>query len=191
MYKRQGSTAPKTYPAHVSVDNCYALNAGLTAWAYERTRGLKLPDNAAMEEVRARWKGHPLASAPPTVIVGDSYSGDAYWHGEVMTQAANDWVTLWTKGKGNFVMTNMEDSGVAEALRRLDALHKADSNRLMVLRVGSNFSQQAPGRTALESVTTPYIRSTAFDIAWMVGHAVVHELETNWAKYQDHTPGVR
>lgn len=186
-----GSTAPNTYPEHASVDNGYALNSGLTQWAFELTRGMTLPDNPAMVANRERWKAYPLASQPPVVIVGDSYSGDMYWHGEVLTQAANDWVKLWTRGKGNFVMTNMEDSGIAEALERLDRMHKADYKRLLVLRVGSNFSQQAPGKTALESVTTPYLKSTAFDIAWMVGSKVVHELETNWVTYQEHVPAVR
>jgi purine nucleoside permease len=183
-----GSTAPDTYPGHVSVDNSYELNMGLTRWAYEQTRAMKLPDNEAMAANRVAWKGYALASQPPTVVIGDSYAGDMYWHGTVLTGAANDWVKLWTKGKGNFVMTNMEDSGFAEALRRLDRMHKADYQRLMVLRVGSNFSQQAEGRTALQSVTTPYLRSTAFVISWMVGSKVVHELQTNWSKYELQVP---
>ncbi len=183
-----GSTAPNVYPEHVSVDNCYPLNPGLTRWAYGLTRSMKLPDNEAMAANRALWNGYPLASEPPTVILGESYSGDTYWHGEVLTRAANDWVKLWTHGQGNFVMTNMEDSGIAEALRRLNRLHRADYQRLLVLRVGSNFSQQAAGRTALQSVTTPYLKSTAFDISWLVGSKVVHELVANWPVYQNHIP---
>ncbi|QHN05641.1 purine nucleoside permease [Granulicella sp. WH15] len=186
-----GSTAPNVYPAHVSVENNYELNAGLARWAYELTRGMKLPDNAAMAANRAAWKEYALASQPPSVVLGDSYASDTYWHGAVLTQAANDWVSLWTKGKGNFVMTNMEDSGVAEALRRLDRMKRADYSRLMVLRVGSNFSRQATGKTALESVTTPYLRSTAFEVSWVVGSRVVHELQGNWARYEGQAPAAR
>jgi len=187
-----GAVAPDTYPAHVSVDNCYALNRGLTRWAYDLTRGLKLPDNATMVANRALWQPvatkYPLASQPPGVIIGDSYAGDTYWHGEVLTKAAENWVKIWTHGKGVFAMTNMEDSGIAEALTRLDRMHRADYQRLMVLRVGSNFSQQAPGRTAVESVTTPYLKSTAFDISWLVGSTVVHEIQKNWKQYEEQIP---
>ena len=55
-----------------------------------------------------------------------------------MTQYANDWVQLYTRGRGNFVMTNMEDSGFTEALTRLDKMHRVDFARVMVLRTGSN-----------------------------------------------------
>ena len=190
-----GATAPNQYPAHVSVDNAYALNAGLTRWAFELTRDLKLPDNAAMVANRKLWEPvasqYPAAVKPPVVMIGDSYSGDTYWHGAVLTGAANDWVKMWTHGQGNFVMTNMEDSGIAEALTRLTRLGRADYQRLMVLRVGSNFSQPAPGKTPVESVTTPYLKSTAFDISWIVGSTVVHELQKDWPKYEATIPAGR
>ena len=59
---------------------------------------------------------------------------------------------MWTGGRGQFAMTNMEDSALAEAMRRLDSMHRVDYRRLMVLRVGSNYSMPRPGITALESV---------------------------------------
>ncbi len=190
-----GATAPNQYPAHVSVDNAYALNAGLTRWAFALTRDLKLPDNAAMIANRKLWEPmaseYPAATKLPVVMIGDSYSGDTYWHGKVLTVAANDWVKLWTQGQGNFVMTNMEDSGIAEALTRLTRMGRADYQRLMVLRVGSNFCQPSPGKTPVESVTTPYLKSTAFDISWIVGSTVVHELQKNWPKYEATMPAGR
>jgi purine nucleoside permease len=152
---------------------------------------VKIPDNAAMVESRDAWVGseYPNAAKAPAVFEGDSFASDTYWHGKVMTQYARDWVKLWTGGRGRFAMTNMEDSAIAEAMLRLDRLHKVDYQRLMVLRVGSNYSMQRPGRTAIESVTSPYIKSTAFEATWLVGSTVVHELTGKWSLYRDHVPG--
>jgi purine nucleoside permease len=83
----------------------------------------------------------------------------------------------------------MEDSAIAEAMQRLDRMHRADYHRLMVLRVASNYSQPRPGTTAIESVSSPYIASTAFEATWLVGSTVVHQLTGKWDVYRDHTPG--
>ncbi|MDE3104800.1 MAG: purine nucleoside permease [Acidobacteriota bacterium] len=185
-----GAHQPNVLPAQPMTNNLYTLNAALADWAYGLTRALKLPDNAAMAAERARWQGsaYPAAAAPPTVIVGDSYASDSYWHGAVMNQYANDWVKLWTRGKGNFVMANMEDAAIAEALLRLDRMHRADYQRLLVLRVASNYSMPAPGTTAVQSVNSPYIKSTALDCSWLVGSTVLHQLQQHWDEYRDHTP---
>jgi purine nucleoside permease len=184
-----GAKQPDTMPAHPMTDNAYALNASLAEWAYTQTKDLKLPDNAAMQADRKRWTGFPLAAAPPTVIRGDSYASDSYWHGTEMTKYANDWVKLWTKGKGNFAMSNMEDAAIAEAMQRLDRMKRVDSRRLMVLRVASNYSMPAPGETAYQSVSAPYISSTAYEAAWLTGSTVLHELVKNWAIYGTGTAG--
>jgi purine nucleoside permease len=170
-------------------DDAYALNAGLAEWAYGITKDVKAPDNAAMATDRKRWVGFPKAMVAPGVIRGDSFTSDSYWHGAVMTRYANDWVSLWTKGKGNFAMSNMEDSGIAEAMQRLERMHRADYQRLMVLRVASNYTMQAPGQTAVESVTAPYIKSTAYEGCWVVGSVVVRELVEHWGEYEGKVPG--
>jgi len=184
-----GAHAPDQMPAHPMTNNLYRLNPTLAQWAFDHTRSLTLPDNAAMQADRAaRWKTVPTAAAPPTVILGDSFASDQYWHGTLMTRYANDWVTLWTGGAGNFVMSNMEDAATLEALTRLDHMHRADLGRAMVLRVASNYTEEAPGQTALSSVTTPYLKSTALEVAWLTGSTVVHELTAHWPTYRDHTP---
>jgi purine nucleoside permease len=168
----------------------YPLNAKLVRWAYQLTKNVKLTDTPEMAVLRADWKGYPNAQRPPFVLQGDSFASDYYWHGKILTQYANDWVKLFTKNQGNFVMTNMEDAGIAEALERLDAMHRADFQRLMVLRTASNYSMQRPGHTAVESVTAPYAGYIpALEAAYRVGGTVVHELLMNWPKWEKETPG--
>ncbi|WP_263376145.1 purine nucleoside permease [Granulicella aggregans] len=184
-----GAHEPNVLPKTQMSNNLYELNGKLAHWAYLETRDVKIPDNAAMQQSRVGWDGFPKAGEPPVVLEGDSFASDTYWHGKIMTGYAEDWVKLWTVGRGTFAMTNMEDSAIAEAMHRLDRLHRADYQRLLVLRVGSNYSMPKPGKTALESVSMPYIKSTAFESTWLVGSAVVHELVTKWDTYRDQTPG--
>jgi len=189
-----GALRPNTLPDQPLVASdrigAYALNAGLADWAFQLTKDLKLGDTPEMQTARAVWQGFPNAQRPPFVLKGDSFASDYYWHGKIMTRYADDWVKLWTGGKGTFVMTEMEDSAVAEALRRLDAMHRADFRRLMVLRTGSDYCMPAPGQTAVASVTAPYVAYIpALESAYATGSTVIHALLANWPQYADHIPG--
>ena len=170
--------------------NLYVLNAKLAEWAFHQTQGLKLGDDPVVAQFRAGFTGFPQAQRPPFVLMGDTFASDYYWHGTIMNQYANDWVALYTGGKGNFVMTEMEDSGFMNALERLAAMHRVDGARVMVLRTGSNYSMPRPGHTAVESVTAPYIGSKlALESAWLCGSTVLHKLVGEWAVTAEQVPG--
>lgn len=177
---RVWGTEPRAYP----------LNAGLADWAFHRTEHVALLDTPQVAEFRATYTGYPNAQRPPFVLEGDTLASDSYWHGRILTQWAEDWVRIHTHGQGRFAMTDMEDSGIAEALERLDKMHRADFRRFLVLRTASNYSMQAPGHSAAESITAPYIGGIpALEAAWRVGSPVVHALVSGWAQYRDHLPG--
>lgn len=170
--------------------NLFELNPTLTEWAFEQTRNLKLQDDPIVADFRKRYVGFPNAQKPPFVLKGDTFASDYYWHGITMTLYANDWVKLYTGGKGNFVMTEMEDSGLMLAVERLGAMHRVDPQRVMVLRTGSNFCMPAPGHSAVESVTAPYIGSkVSLEAAYLVGGTVLHNLLNSWATTRDTVPG--
>ena len=183
-----GAHEPNVMPPKPMSNDLYELNGKLAHWAFLQTRAVKIPDNEAMRKSREGWQGYPNAGIAPQVFEGDSFASDTYWHGKVMTQYAEDWVKMWTGGRGQFAMTNMEDSAIAEAMRRLDSMHRVDYRRLMVLRVGSNYSMPRPGVTAVESVSAVYIKSTAFEATWLVGSTAVHKLTANWNTYREHVP---
>ncbi|HEX4005759.1 MAG TPA: purine nucleoside permease [Acidobacteriaceae bacterium] len=168
----------------------YPLNRGLVDWAFHLTQDTALLETPEVVALRAKWTGYPKAQRAPFVMEGEVYASDAYWHGKILTKYAEDWVRLHTGGQGRFVMTAMEDSGVAEALERLDALHRADFRRFLVLRTASNFSTQRPGQSAADSLVAPYVGGIpAIEDAWRVGSPVVRALVGNWAVYRDHVPG--
>ncbi len=182
---------PEVAPVHaVQRSDLYPLDAHLAEWAYAQTKDLKLTDDPKVAAFRAEMTGFPNAQRPPFVLMGDTFASDAYWHGPTSTRYANDWVRLWTAGKGNFVMTEMEDSGFMEAISRLGVMHRVDPDRVMVLRTGSNFSEPRPGHTSVESVTAPYIGTrVAVESAWLCGSTVLHSLLTHWDTAYAHVPG--
>ena len=81
---------------------------------------LKLGDDAKVAEFRAGFTGFPMAQRPPFVLQGDSFASDYFWHGAVMTKFAEDWVKLFTGGKGTFAMTEMEDAALPRRLSGWD-----------------------------------------------------------------------
>ena len=183
---------PATVPAPHGIVRtvAYPLNAKLASWAFEQTKALSLGDDPTVAAFRASFTGFPQAQRPPFVLLGDTFASDYYWHGTIMTRFAEDWVRLYTGGKGTFVMTEMEDAGFLEALTRLSAMHRADLDRVLVLRTGSNYSMPRPGHTAVESVTAPYIGGKlALESAWLCGSTVLHQILSRWESTATQIPG--
>lgn len=175
-----GAKAPNTLPATAGRNDpvLYKLNERLSDWAYQLTKDTPIPDTPEMAAWRARYaEVYPNAGKPPFVLQGDSLGGSNYWHGTAMTRWANDWIKLWTQGAGNYVMTNMEDNGTAMALTRLSRIGRADFNRVLFLRTGSNFCMPPPGVDAAESLSAPYAgRGPSLEAAHRVGSTVLHAI---------------
>ena len=175
---------PYPQPRADDTGKVFALNAGLAQWAVETSADVALIDTPGAKELRAEYTGFPRALAPPAVMLGDNLSASTFWHGVLLNEWANDWLQYWTEGRGEFVTTAVEDSGILEALRFLDAGGRADLQRVMLLRTASNFSMQPPGLTAVESLT----RETegfggmlpALEAHWRVGSRVARTLIDNW-----------
>ena len=163
----------------------WTLNAGLARWAYGITRDIPIPDSDAAKAHRALYTAHPAAQRPASVLLGDSLGSCRYWHGPGMTRWANDWARLHTANRGNFVMTNMEDHGIAHALQQLARMRKVDFNRVLFLRTGSNYCTPAPGKAAADSRTEEYSGMLpALEAAHRVGSRVVHEIIEHWPRHE-------
>ncbi len=174
-----------TYPNMV-----FPLNPGLVQWAYNTSKDVELMDHPDVVATRALYSDMPVASAKPTVIMGESLGANAYWHGKILTQWANDWVKLYTNGEGNFVMTNIEDNGTLRALTRLAELGLVNRDRVLVLRVASNFCHQPNNEDAVWSLTADYPANglTAMENIYRVASPVVHRLIQGWDTYREQTP---
>jgi purine nucleoside permease len=134
------------------------------------------------------------ARRPPFILKGDTLSAGTYWHGKLLDEWANDWVQYHTGGKGVFVTTAMEDTGTLQSLTFLAKAGRADLNRVLVLRTGSNFDLPPAGVSAAENLARTKLGTysayiPALESAWRVGNTVVIELLRNWDKYRQSTPG--
>lgn len=191
-YLPWGKTRPYQQPAN-NRGETFRLNAGLQNWAFELTREMKLADNPRMEAYRARFRGSANAQKPPSVMKGDDLSGSTFWHGRMLNRRANDWVSYWSGGNGNYVTTAMEDTGTLQALTFLAKAKRVDLDRVMVLRTVSDFDSPPPDMTAAESLVrgrngATFAVGEALEAAQSVGGRVVAEMMKNWDKYRDAPP---
>lgn len=171
----------------------YKLNEPLVDWAYRLTKGLDLGDTPALKERRALMTGMPNAQRPPFVLKGDTLQSSTFWHGKLLNEWANDWVSYHTRGVGNYVTTAMEDTGTLQSLSLLAKAGKVDLARVLILRTASNFDSQRPQISAAESLAENKAGGyagfiPAVESAWKVGSTVVHELIGNWKTYRTSLP---
>jgi purine nucleoside permease len=192
-YVPLNKTKPYEQPRNEENFLMFHLNPGLMEWGYQQTKAVKLDDSPQLASARAHFAG-ANAHRPPFVLKGDTLSASTFWHGKILDQWANDWVSYHTGGKGNFVTSAMEDTGVMQSLSLLHRAGRVDLDRVMVLRTVSNFDQPPTGMTAAESLAanaehaySAYL--PALEAAYRVGNVVVSEIVTNWDRYRDRIPG--
>src|SRR5258708_38377541 len=141
---------------------------------------------------------YPSANArrPPCVLKGDTLSAGTFWHGNLLSQWADDWVQYHTGGRGNYVTTAMEDSGTLQSLTLLAKAGRVDLQRVLVLRTASDFDSPPPGMMAAQGLARNKIGQyagylPALEAAWRVGHPVGKNLTGNWSKDPAQLPGSR
>lgn len=171
----------------------FPLNASLAEWAYQLTKDHPIADSKGIAEFRAQFAGYENAVRPPFVTIGDNLASSTYWHGTHLNQWANDWVKLQGDASSNFMMSNMEDSGVLNALGRLSRRQRVDLQRVMVLRTASNYTMPPPGKDTSWSLTAEYPEDglPAKEAAFQVGNRVVQQLLKHWSTYRLTLPAPR
>jgi purine nucleoside permease len=191
-YIPQGKIRPFEEPAAAISGQVYALNAGLTDWAFQLTRGIQLEDSDKLKAIRSQFDG-AAASRAPFVAQGDEISSTTFWHGRLLDAWAAEWVPYFTGGKGVFATTAMEDTGTLQSLEFLAHAGRVDIDRALVLRTVSNYDRQPRGLSASESLARQRIGDyaaylPALEADYTVGHTVVKELLGHWAKFENTIP---
>jgi purine nucleoside permease len=193
-YFARGTKGPNDHTTPLAKDDgdVFALNPALIGWAFRLTKDTPLPDSPAIRAERMRFAGYPNAQRPPFVLEGEQLSAMTFWHGKRMTDWANDWVKRWTGGKGEFVTSAMEDTGVLQAMTFLDRAGRADKDRVLVLRAGSNYTMPPPGVDAAAYLLRENEGYAGLEAAvenlYTVGSKVIDELLGHWDQYGSKTP---
>jgi purine nucleoside permease len=187
------SGRPYDPAAHAAEGQVFHLNTSLVNWAYGLTRRVELGDNDSLQKSRARYVGYPNALKPPFVLKGDNLAAMTFWHGKLLNEWAQRWVSYWTHGKGTFATSAMEDSGTLVSLNYLARAGKVDKERVLVLRTASNYTMQPPGLTAAKNLANENAGTysglgASVEAAYKVGSTVVNEIVKGWPTYQDHLP---
>jgi purine nucleoside permease len=172
-------------------DMAYALNAKLVDWAYQTSKGVSLLDDAAVKALRAPYAG--AGSLPPKVLEGDGLMSARFWYGATMNDWARRWIDYWTDGKGQFVMSAEEDTGILQALTFLAGARKVDRDRVLVLRAASDYTLPPPGLSAaafLAKANADNFPGTpaALENLYRVAAPVARALAGDWPKTRDHIP---
>jgi len=184
-------------PAGIFSPSVYHLDGRLVDWAYRLTLDTRLDDSADLQAIRAPYGEFPEAIRAPHVIKGDEVAANDWWIGTLMNQAAEDWMTYWTGGKGRAVTTAMEDCGVIHSLQLLAQAQRVDARRVLVLRTGANYSAPGSGQTAAELLASESSSDSAthlsafipaLEAAYRVGSRVVDTLTSNWNRYAMQLP---
>jgi purine nucleoside permease len=123
----------------------------------------------------------------------DALSSATFWHGTRMDAWANEWTRYYTGGKGNFMVSAMEDSGTMQALTFLSQAGRMDLNRVLVLRTVSNYDREAPGTTPAASLKDMFggkysAYMPALEAAERVGDRVVRDIVEHWAERESTIP---
>jgi purine nucleoside permease len=188
----RGSRRPYGSPRGETKYNLFPLNKGLRNWAYAFTAEMDLPDSPVLAKIRAGYPTFAAAQCAPAVVAGDEATGQTFWHGKLMNDHTERWVAYWTGHPGTFVMTGMEDTGVAHALQVLQDEGKADASRLLVLRAGSNYTVQPAGLDAASSLSAEANELSALkpsvDAVYFVGLRIAAEITGHWSRYRVEVP---
>lgn len=180
-------------PIHNDEGNvAFALNGRLADWAYAQSKGVALDDDDATKALRAPYAG--AGGKPPFVLEGDGLMSARFWFGERLNQWARRWVDYWTDGKGVFVMSAEEDSGILQALTFLSGAGRVDLDRVLVLRGASDYTIPPPGITAaalMAKENTEGFPGTpaALDNLYRVAAPVARTLAADWTHTRNAIPG--
>lgn len=168
----------------------FQLNEALLQKAYLLSRDVKLTDSAEAQAYRAKYATAP-ANQPPTVIQCDTLAGDTWFSGEALGQRARDWTKLLTDGKGTYCTTQQEDNATFEVIKRAAAAGLADTNRVAVLRAGSDFDRPPPGVSNVDNLLNYQQQGgfvPALDNLYLAGSPLVNAIVKNWAQWKDGVP---
>lgn len=191
---RLGCTIPQfCMDAFNTGSEIFELNNDLRLWARNLSSEVALADSEAVQEIRDNYP-EPAARQKASVQLGDEAATDNFLHGEILSGYMTWWIENYTENEGVYYTSSFEDTAISTALTRLDEAGLVDFSRFMVLRSPSNFDQQYPGQTALESLEAavgggmPDGSILAFENAYLAGSAVANHIITNWEDWKDGVP---
>lgn len=168
----------------------FQLNETLLQKAYALSRDATLADSEAAQIYRAKYKSAP-ANQKPTVIQCDTLAGDTWFSGNALGQRARDWTKMLTKGKGVYCTTQQEDNATFEVIKRAAVIGLADTNRVAVLRTGSDFDRPPEGGSNVDNLINYQEQGgfvPAIENLYRAGAPLVNAIVNDWSHWKKGVP---
>jgi purine nucleoside permease len=183
--KSENEKPPLDYRTEV-----FRLNEELEQKAYALSRDVALADSPAAQRYRAQYPSAP-ANEPPAVIQCDTVASDTWFAGTALGQRASDWTKLLTNSRGVYCTAQQEDNATFEVIKRAAAAGLADTDRVAVLRAGSDFDRPPPGGSDVDNLLN-YQEQGGFDPAlenlYRAGAPLVNAIVKDWAHWKNGVP---
>ncbi|KVM82379.1 purine nucleoside permease [Burkholderia stagnalis] len=183
--KSENEKPPLDYRTEV-----FQLNEALLQKALALSRDVTLHDSAEAAAYRAKYPDAP-ANQRPKVIQCDTLAGDTWFSGTALGQRARDWTRLVTDGKGVYCTTQQEDNATFEVVKRAAAAGLADTQRVAVLRSGSDFDRPPQGGSDVANLLDYQSQGgfvPALDNLYLAGSPLVNAIVKDWAHWQHGVP---
>ncbi len=155
---------------------CYKMSKQLISFAKKVTEKIELSDSPDAQAYRQRYPNKE-ARRTPQIIYGSHFTGDTFFHGPGLSNEAQYMSELYQVD--NYVITEMEASGLMQVLARHGFTERAIS-----LRAAVNFDQGHPNESTLAHLDpAPGETAGGFDQALKnmhkVGLSLVEQLLKN------------
>ncbi|KAH7369726.1 purine nucleoside permease [Rhexocercosporidium sp. MPI-PUGE-AT-0058] len=174
--------APAQYPTNVYGTEVFEVNASLQKLAITLASKAKLSDDPAAAAYRQKYQ-FAAAKKAPSVLACDVSTSNNYFHGKILGDAAANFTTLMTNGKGVYCSTAQEDNATLGALLRAAKAKKVDFKRAIVMRTGAAFDRPPPGESAFQHLFYTDVDGfgPSVDNIYLAGIQVVKGILSGWA----------
>ncbi|KAF5365139.1 hypothetical protein D9757_012616 [Collybiopsis confluens] len=184
-YVPLGATAPGQFPGNIYGTEVFQLNSQLRDIAVGLAKNATLLDSPAAQELRSLYGQNAAfaaaSSSAPSVVECDTATADAYFTGELLDDAFDNFTSLLTNGAGVYCTSQQEDNGTLEALLRAAQAKKADFSRIILMRTASDFDRPYQGQSAADNLfgDTPGFEPALSNI-YLAGVKVVGGIVNSW-----------
>lgn len=122
------------------------LNPKLIQTMFEETKNIKFPQ---FQKITEKWNyTEPETRNPSKVVIGAAITSDRYFIGSKQAEWARNWIKQYNnKTKSKFAVSAMEDIALAKNLGNLHHMKLVNSDRLLILRAGSDYVYPPPNIT--------------------------------------------
>jgi len=182
--------SPAEKPQLIYGTEVFKLNDELVNRAFSLSESVKLTDSPSAQKARAVY-GYAPANAAPAVVQCDTLSSDTWFSGTHLTERADVWASELTDHHAVACTSQQEDNATFAVLMRAAGEHLVDTNRVAVLRTGSDFDRAPPGGSDASTLLN-YQSAGGFEPAvmnlYLAGNTLVQEIAGHWSAWRRGVP---